>query len=284
MQGPVLGEVAADPADVRVKEGVAEAIRSDPGGLPLRLLHGQRFEGLEKSFKMSAGALLANRYLLGIHKSEITPARLFDLCARMGMPERHLPGFRENAQGANAFHIGFEGKAKGGIYKAYLEFAQRLVPGRTEQVLLHLAYKWDCLDPDSCTIARYECHPGLSTQSILERLAGAGDGQEDSCALGVAREVLRLAADRAAGPIMYLEVSEDNNPRASFDLNLHEADIRIGEVGALLVQARDRYAIPAGEFDSLYGRVSAHRLGHLAGGISREGSDFLTLYYPVERV
>ena len=58
MQGPVLGEVAADPADVRVKEGVAEAIRSDPGGLPLRLLHGQRFEGLEKSFKMSAGALL----------------------------------------------------------------------------------------------------------------------------------------------------------------------------------------------------------------------------------
>lgn len=83
---------------------------------------------------------------------------------------------------------------------------------------------------------------------------------------------------------MYLEVSEDNNPRASFDLNLHEAGIRIGEVGALLVQARDRYAIPAGEFDSLYGRVSAHRLGHLAGGISREGSDFLTLYYPVERV
>lgn len=260
-----------------MKENVAEAIRTDPGGWPLRLLEGIRQEGLERSFKMSAGSLLADRYLLGIHKSDITPAKLFGVCEQMGMPEIFLPGFRERSQDANAFHFGFEGKAAGGLYKVYLESAHRLRPGATAPVLLHLAYKWDCLDSTAATIATYTCHPGLSVDAIALRLAGAGSSD-------AAAQILRLAAARSAEPLMYLEVSEEGNPRASFDLNLHAAGIRIEEVRDLLAQACARYVIPGSQFEALYERSRHRTLGHVSGGTSREGRDFLTVYYAVDRL
>lgn len=260
-----------------MKENVAEAIRMDPGGWPLRLLEGIRPEGLERSFKMSAETLLSDRYLFGIHKSDITPARLFGICEQMGMPDEFVPGFRERAQDANAFHVGFEGRGGGGLYKVYLESAHRLRPGATAPVLLHLAYKWDCLDSRAATIATYTCHPGLSVEAIALRLAGAG-------ACETAARILGLAAARAAEPPMYLEVAEEGNPRASFDLNLHAAGLRVDEVQDLLVQACARYGIPLGRFEALCGRIAHCALGHISGGTSREGRDFLTVYYTVDRL
>jgi len=277
VQGPVFGEVAADLPGASMKEDLAEAIRSGPGGLLLRRLQGLRLEGLEKSFKISDGTLLADRYLVGIHKSFIAPARLFELCVQIGMPEKYLPGLKENAQEANAFHFGFEGKGAGGLFKVYLEFAHRLRPGGTAPVLLHLAYKWDCLDGGSATIASYTCHPGLSADAVAARLTGGGS-------FDAAAKILRIAAARTAEPLMYLEVGEEGNPRTSFDLNLHAAGIRIEEVGELLAKACAQYSIAEGQFQALYERIKRRSLGHLSGGINREGRDFLTLYYPVERL
>lgn len=277
MQGPIFGEVAADRPGARMSENVAEAVRSNARILPLRLLEGVALEGLERSVKLSAGSVLADRYLLGVHKSEISPAKLFDTCERMGMPAEFLSALKARAEQANAFHFGFEGSGTGGLYKVYLEFAQRLRSEGSAPVLLHLAYKWGALDSAAATIASYTCHPGLSVEAIAQKLASSQTSD-------TAVTILRLAAARTAVPLMFLEVAEEGNPRASFDLNLHAAGIRIEEARDVLVQAGARYGIPSEQFDALYEGIKHRTLGHLSGGINREGRDFLTVYYAVDRL
>ena len=164
MQGPLL----------RVATGRVE--NPGKGGLLASLLKGYRPEGIEKSFKMTVGSLLSDRFLFGIHKADISPADLLSVCVRMGMPEIFIASLRTNAEEANAFHFGFEGTPGGGVYKIYLEFAGRLANARpaapgSEGVLLHLAYKWDALDASIRTIAQYRCWPQLPEAAVQSRVA-----------------------------------------------------------------------------------------------------------------
>ena len=254
------------------------------GGLLLQLLKGRRLEGFEKSFKMANGMLLSNRYLLGIHRNDATPASLCGLCERLAMPAQQLAAFRENLPGANTVHFGFEGHATGGVYKVYLEYAGRLPRthaggGDTAPVLLHLAYKWDALDRSKCTVAKYVCHPRLSTAGILARLADMYSGHADRSSFEAARSIIEFAACRTREALMYLEVSEEGNPRSSFDINLHEAGLRLQDIGHWLSALRVHYSIPPDRFERIFAQISAEKLGHMSGGISREGGDFMTVYY-----
>ena len=261
---------------------VATAARPlDKGAALLTLLRGLKLEGVEKSFKMAERSLLADRYLVGIHKADISPAALFALCEKMGMPERYRPAFSAHAEQANAIHFGYEGHDGSSIYKVYLEFAARLAASPSPAILLHVAYKWNARNPGESTVARYECHPGLPTAAILDRLGNLYSGRPDRVALDAVREIIALAAGRMTEPPMYLEVREENNPRASFDVNLHEAGVRVQEIAPQLARLREHYSIPAGRYDPLYNAIKGAVLGHLSGGINRQGKDFITVYYPV---
>ena len=74
---------------------------------------------------------------------------------------------------ANTVGFGFEGSPKGGTFKVYLEFWERLrqrVAATTNPDLLFLGFKWDAGDSAACAIARYTCYPLLSIDGILRRL------------------------------------------------------------------------------------------------------------------
>lgn len=78
---------------------------------------------------------------------------------------------------------------------------------------------------------------------------------------------------------MYMEVSEEDNPRLSFDLRFYEANLQLSEIGNFLFRMSQHYAIPDGQFKPLYEEIKAGRFGHLSGGIDRNGRDFMTAYY-----
>lgn len=265
----------------------ATASPPDSGAALLQLLQGHRIEGFERSFKMAHGSLLADRYLVGIHKSQFQPATLRSLCARMGMPEPYLAALMADAETANAVHFGFEGGEAGGLYKVYLEFAARLrqplcaLPA-DGAVVLHIAYKWSVPDSTLRTIASYECHPRLTLPGMLERVAKLYAGHADRSVLDTVREIVGFAARRSDEVPMYLEVHETGNPRASFDINLHAAEMSLAEGGSWLSALRAHYAIDAEQFGALYEQVKHARLGHLSGGINRHGQDFLTVYYATD--
>jgi tryptophan halogenase len=249
-------------------------------------LRGERIEGFEKSFKMTDRSLLSERYLIGLPRVAIQPKKLFELCEKLEMPEDYLTAFKEQLPGADTIHFGFEESETGFVYKVYLEFAHRLCEtpedpaGEPRAVLLHLAYKWDALDGCKRAIAKYECYPGLSRDAMLKRLANVYRGV-GGASLEVVKDIVAAASRRTVKPLMYLEVSEAGNPRSSFDINVHAAGIRMNEIEHSLSQVQSLYSIPPARFRRLLAEVRGKKLGHVSGGIGREGKEFLTIYHEV---
>jgi len=56
------------------------------------------------------------------------------------------------------------------------------------------------------------------------------------------------------------------------------------QIYPLLQKIYQHYSIPAGEFHALYNLFRTKTVGHLSGGIGRDGKDFVTLYYGLEDV
>jgi hypothetical protein len=77
-------------------------------------------------------------------------------------------------------------------------------------------------------------------------------------------------------------VTEKGNPRNSFDINLYKSGVRIEEIKPFLVKLADYYDLDPQEFSVFCDQIASKRFGHLAGGLDREGRDFMTIYYGVE--
>ena len=243
----------------------------------------------ERSFRVTEGTLHANRFLLTVDRRGIAGdprARILDIATRLGLPQPLREHAGERFAHASSVHFGFEGDAGRVVVKLYLERAvgeeeARRARERGEPALLHLAYKWE---PDSGAhvVSEYLWHPGLDAAAIAERLArhvyrGAEEGSQE-----IARAVLEVAAPRApAGTLQYLEVQEPGNGRRSFDLNLYNARLQVKDVQAQLYRMRERYGVRPGQFQALYDQIKGKVLGHLAGGVHRDGRDFFNVYYGV---
>lgn len=272
------------PGRLKVPNPAAEAMQdaADRAGRLLSWLHGQGLEGYEKSFKLSAQGLFENRFLGGLAAGQLPLVRLIEVCNELNMPKELLARLKQEFSGADSVHFGFEQGHDSAIFKLYLEYWTRLNPARqrrAESVLLHRAFKWDALDPRRRTVASYTCFPCLSREQTLDRIAGIYRAAVAHPSCELARQLIRLAATRSNEQLMYLEVSEEGNPRASFDLNLHAAELRLAEIETPLMEIARGYSIPPEQFAALWGRIKGKALGHLSGGLSRDGQDFMTIYY-----
>lgn len=273
-----------------MKQADADGRGHDGGDLLFRFFRHQLLEGCEQSFKLADRTLLANRWLLGVTRRALAPDSLASLCRKMAIPVPYLHDFMARLPEADIVHFGFEEGERAFIYKVYLEYAGRLRradaghAGHAGPLLLHRAYKWDVLDPGRQTIAYYHCHPGLSVEAMLDRIARISLGRPQSLALATVKAIIALASSRSSEPPMYLEVTEEGNPRLSFDINLHAADLCLADIEPQIMPLCTQYAIPAAQIQSLYDRIRTRKLGHLSGGTSRDGGEFLTVYYePGER-
>ena len=205
------------------------------------------------------------------------------VCDQFQMPPHLRDAATANFSTAKCIHFGFEGNPDSIVCKLYLE---RDVSGREadqarnagQPVLLHLAFKWDLLRSAAVT-TRYLWYPFLTARGIEDRLAHVyRDGP--SASQDIARSLLRQAVERApAERLQYLEVEEPETARRSFDLNVYNAKFQVKEIHSLLQQMRELFAIRPGQFQALYDQIKAMSLGHLAGGVHRNGKDFFNLYY-----
>jgi tryptophan halogenase len=199
------------------------------------------------------------------------------------MPDHLRTAAAENFAMARCVHFGFEGNPDSIVCKLYLErevTAQEADRARAanKPVLLHLAFKWDLLR-DSAVTTRYLWYPFLSAREVEDRLAHVyRDGPPAS--LAIARSMLRQAIERApAERLQYLEVEEAETARRSFDLNLYNSRLQVKDIYSLMQQMRENFSIRPGQFQALYDQIKGMALGHLAGGVHRNGKDFFNLYY-----
>lgn len=255
---------------------------ADRAGRLLAWLTAQSLEGFEKSFKMSARGLLANRFLAGLAAAQIPLPRLCEVCVDLGMPKQFLARLPQEVATADSVHFGFEEGHDSAIFKLYLEYWKRLNPARRrrdESVLLHLAFKWDAQDLERRTVASYVCYPCLTREQTMARLGHVYQGAARRPSSELAQQLIQRAAGRTGEQLMYLEVREEGNPRASFDLNLHAAGFKLADIEPQLMEIVRDYSIRPELFASLWRGIAGKTLGHLSGGLSRDGQEFMTIYY-----
>jgi tryptophan halogenase len=248
----------------------------------------------EPSFKAVRDRLLANRLLLGFDRLQTDASRdeeIASVCERIGMPSSLLAAFRQGLPDANHVYFGAEKNDRTLVLKAYLEFRDRIekeirgAPVAGRSFSLFTGFKWDAFAPARQVVSRYVWHRSLPVPEILERLQATIDPSRHGALLELVQGIVRQASERIApGEIQYLEVTEEGNPRRSFDLNVYKSGLRLQDLNPELLRALAYYGIPFSRFAPLYQRIKRERLGHLAGGVDREGNDFMTVYYGVHEV
>ncbi len=248
-------------------------------GLLLSLANELRVElGSERSFKVFKGIILTDRFLLSAPAGAVPREKILDVCRRLGLPDPFWAPLLQNLPDAKFVHFGFEDNEKSSVYKVYLElhFKSRHYP-----FLIYMGFKWDTADTARHALARYTCYPSFITKDIMEKLSLAFAGPDAEEAAAIAQGIVG-AAVKVAPEIFYVETTEDGNPRKSFDMNLYDAALTLGSIEPLLMRMGDHYGLPREQFAAFIDGVRAKRLGHLTGGIDREGRDFFTVHFGVE--
>lgn len=246
--------------------------------------------GFEKSFKLAPKGLREDRIILGVRSALATPEALLAACRDIGMPQPYLDAFAGELDGANTVGFGYEGDGHGGVYKVYLEFWDRLRqrvlrdPGNREPAVLFLGFKWQAGEDGGAAVARYTCHPLLSLRGILSGLEALYEARSESASLRAVRSILALAAQRIGGDdsFVYVEAAEEGNPRRSFDLNFYKAGLRVRDLLPALSEVCSAYGIGAAQLARIGTQAGDRPFGHLSGGLGRDGTDFLTVYYELE--
>jgi tryptophan 7-halogenase len=136
------------------------------------------------------------------------------------------------------------------------------------------------VDTGEHVVSHYHWYPGLSAAEIGARMDAIWQGAPTAL-LRMSRAVLDLASSRmgAGRPLQYLEVTEEGQPRRSFDLNTYDARIVVRDLQGVLSDMREHFDVRPGQFQALYDQIKARTMGHLGGGIHRNGQPFFNVYF-----
>jgi hypothetical protein len=246
---------------------------------------------LSGSFKVMQGDLVGRRYLLSLAKAKIgadADARILAACRALHMPGELLEPFAERLAPANYVHFGFEQAGDACLYKVYMEYwttweEEIELKKRSEPFVGGYGYKWDPANGRRSALTRYTCYPQLSADAMLDRVANVCAAGRDK-PVQVMRSLFEAATRRIpAERMLYLEADEEGNPRRSFDVNLLQSKVLLSEFDAVWTGMCEHYGVDLDRFHAFFTPIRNERLAHVQGGVDREGRDFLTIYYGLER-
>jgi hypothetical protein len=220
--------------------------------------------------------------LIGINTADAPATALLELAKELGMSSAAAKVLYVRITDANAVFFGFEEHGDSCVCKVYLEFwdvvrAQVTRNATRQPQLLHLGVKWDAAHPDRHAVARYECHPLLGLHAILRRMHGCHGAASELSASAI--EIVQTAAQRnPAASMLYLEVSEEGNPRASYDINLYKSAMTVADAAAPLRRAASWFGIGSAQIEEQLERLGQRPFGHISSGVDRHGQPFLSVY------
>jgi hypothetical protein len=224
--------------------------------------------GRERSVKLSGGRAERDRALLMLSATALgrDPRAGFDaLCDRIAAPEAARAALRPQIGAASHVHLGHEGETR----KLYLEFTE---PAIGDRRLAFLSAKWR---PDgACAIGRYR----LLDPAEAVRLTASAPPPADA-ALAALLVAYRPRAGRGARA---LSVSEEGTPRASLDVRLYGAGLRLADAAEPLRALCAAFGPGETYAETLLDTAGACALGHLSTGLGRDGAPFATLYFGAE--
>jgi tryptophan halogenase len=237
--------------------------------------------GFESSVKCVDNQLFSHRFLvtfpkvaidMGVDLDSFLSALNFPLTGKIKLQALLIKG--------DIIHLGFEQALNEFVCKIYIEESQRVrqMLQHTglvdlEKIPVHRALKW--YQNGICIESNYDWLP-CSTKKILcqqiQILCPSINGN-------VIEKLISLVCKKASlQSVQLLQVTEKGNPRKSFDLNLYDAHINVGDIEPLLSNLFTGDAL-TGLHRFINSDIRDQQLGHLGAGLSREGRPFVTLYY-----
>ncbi len=239
---------------------------------------------LERSVKLSPGRACLERLLVGIDPTALPFSAIEPTLDAMGMTQDGRRALHDALAGANKLLFGIEQTSQRTVLKVYLEFWERLVRelrsgrNRGEPTLLYQGFKWDRASPSRLVTDRYVCHPLLPIRNILKRIHALYPFDAQPPLDQLIREASRpLIRDS----FVYLEVSGNVSARRSFDLNIYKAGMTLGRAADRLRAIAGHYGVgPA--LEPILNTHGHQLIGHISGGMGREGEDFTSFYYEVD--
>lgn len=254
---------------------------------------------IERSLKFTQGHLNDQRFLLSIDKAALGEEGVHQLAllvAGLKMPSKYQEQMLLEMLRADIIHLGYEGGESGSFYKVYLEFAEqflkRSASGEGESLgsrpeLLHIAFKWDAVNPNRAALTYYRCHFNMLRRDMDERIKSAFTVSSTNSELLEQAESLSMSMlDRVcqqidASDVLFMQVSEEGNDRNSFDINLYDAELKLKDVEPVVTSVASLLGV-ADEWGCLFEVSFDEVLGHMAAGIGRDGRPFFSFYYGVE--
>lgn len=244
----------------------------------------------ERSLRVEAGQLLANRFILGIPAQRLNRSCFADLLATLAFPDAGLHAtLQQQLLRASTLYLGFSQSAEGHTRRLYFEYWEE-VEQRLRASLSSAAnpdtswpqgvgYKWDPQSPGSLRRTLYVIEPGLSCNAILNRCRHHLEQANEATAWhGLLPVIEAIVNGNPNIHPVFLEASEGSSARASFDLCLHRYSIDMGSLWAPLLPLFERL-LPTGDLERLQQLWPACNLAtHLSAGRSSAGTPYICLY------
>ncbi|MBQ0721033.1 MAG: hypothetical protein KBT88_03610 [Gammaproteobacteria bacterium] len=244
--------------------------------------------GFERSIKFIGSQIFRDRFLLSFPKVALSMGADFDcLLSELSFPAPASQGLQALLAEGDILHLGFEGETSAYVCKLYVENAQRIrqlwdsplsSAGNTDTINVHRALKWwPCHSPEvSLVEAHYDWLPCADQQALLA-------GISDLCPREAKRalvDLLLLAAQKVpARDLQLLQVSEPGSVRKSFDLNLYDACLALADVQSILTEMLVACGAEPESVNKTLSPLAHETLGHIAGGVTRNGQSFLSIYF-----
>jgi hypothetical protein len=241
---------------------------------------GLPYDGAEFSCKITPGRIQTGRILYGIAKDKISLAWLHKLSQHLHMPASYWQTFIHNYDDANFVYLGSEDEQERRLWKWYLEFpVYRGLPEQGAPRLMYIGLKWQASDASPLAITHYHwrMHPSpAALQWAIQAICGPDGKGVGQCAAAILQQIPPAIATEQ---LLFLEVSEADTERRSFDLKLYPSGLQIGDCAVSLRTLAQHMRVPETATASLLERIKMQPFGHLAGGIDRSGQPFATIYY-----
>ena len=236
----------------------------------------------EPSFKLMAGSLLSDRFLLILYLPALKGGEqqlIHRLALQMNMPNDFRDAISEQVVGLREVIVGFDGRDKGSICKFYVEEPIHFVG--TESQKIFTAYKWQPESVNTRTVDSYYLAAVTSRADILDGIRRLSNGRETQ-GFYAASELLFLASKLTLDELFYMEVEDQTQTRSSFDIRFYDAELDLQQAMPVVYDLANYFDISIAAIDKLLAAEKNKKLGHLSSGIGRDGKEFVTFYYGVQ--
>jgi hypothetical protein len=245
-------------------------------------------EGYEASFKMMRYSLLNVRFLIGVKTKNLSRHHFENMCKKLNMPDTCFLKCMEKFNDSNLVLFGFEEDRNHCTYKIYLEFndRNRSIVRQTkskEPLIQYLGFKWDAFDNLNFLITTYKWFPFISASEMYDRIDQIYM-KTDPFQFILIKNLIQSVVNRiddSFDPFIYLEATDMNNKRKSFDLNIYKAGLTMGEVETYIKKIMRLFDIDARKWNMFLWKIRHKIFGHISSGFSFTGDEFASFYYDV---